>query len=83
MPFEVDTIPVLEPAIGPTDVTVELGSIVTVELSVTVEVMVASQSSSPYPQGTQVVLEVDDEDGAEPVADHPLVGQVSGVVVLG
>lgn len=76
-------IPVLEPAIGPTDVTVELGSIVTVELSVTVEVMVASQSSSPYPQGTQVVLEVGDEDGAEPVADHPLVGQVSGVVVLG
>lgn len=83
VPLEVDVIVVLEPPIGPTDVTVELGSIVIVELSVTVEVIVAPQSSSPYPQGTQVVFEVGDEEGAEPVADHPLVGQVSGVVVLG
>lgn len=83
VPLEVVTIPVLEPVIGPTDVTVELGLIVTVELRVVVEVMVTLQSSSPYPQGAQVVLEVGDEDGAEPVADHPLVGQVSGVVVLG
>lgn len=73
----------LEPVIGPTDVTVELGSIVTVELRVMVDVMAASQPSSPYPQGAHVVLEVGDEDGAEPVADHPDVGQVSGVVVLG
>lgn len=73
----------LEPPIGPIDVTVELGSIMTVELRVMVEVMVASQSSSPYPQGTHAVLEVGDEEGTEPVADHPLVGQVSGVVVLG
>lgn len=80
---EVDTAPVLEPVIGPTDVTVELGSIVIVELRVMVEVMVTSQSSSPYPQGAQVVLAVGDEEGAEPVADHPLVGQVSGVVVFG
>lgn len=80
---EVDTLSVLEPPIGPTDVTVELGSTVSVELRVMVEVMVTSQPSSPYPQGIQVVLEVGDEEGAEPVADHPLVGQVSGVVVLG
>lgn len=73
----------LEPAMGPTDVTVELGLIVTVELRVMVDVMVASQSSSPYPQGARVVLEVGDEEGAEPVADQPDVGQVSGVVVLG
>lgn len=72
----------LEPPIGPTDVTVELGSMVMVELRVMVEVIVPSQSS-PYPQGTDVVFEVGDEEGAEPVADHPLVGQVSGVVVLG
>lgn len=83
MPLVVDTASVLEPPIGPTDVTVELGSIVIVELMVTVAVIVPSQSSSPYPQGTNVVLEVGDEEGAEPVADHPLVGQVSGVVVLG
>lgn len=80
---EVDPLSVLEPVIGPTDVTVELGSTVSVELRVMVEVMVTSQPSSPYPQGTHVVLDVGDEEGAEPVADQPLVGQVSGVVVLG
>ena len=78
-----DTASVLEPPIGPTDVTVELGSIVIVELMVMVEVIVPSQSSSPYAQGTTVVLDVGDEEDAEPVADHPLVGQVNGVVVLG
>lgn len=78
-----DTASVLEPPIGPTDVTVELGSIVTVELRVMVDVMVVSQPSSPYPQGAHVVLEEGDEEDAEPVADHPVVGQVSGVVVFG
>lgn len=83
MTVEVDTDPVLETPMGPTDVTVELGLIVTVELRVVVDVMVASQPSSPYPHGAHVVFEVGDEEGAEPVADHPVVGQVSGVVVLG
>lgn len=83
MLVEVDTLSVLEPPIGPTDVTVELGLIVIVELSVRVEVMVEEHSSPPYPHEALVVLEVGEGEGAEPVADHPLVGHVRGVVVLG
>lgn len=75
-PFEVLT--------GLTEVTVLFGAAGMAELRVRTEVTVELHSlPRPPHSGLEVVLEVGEGEDTEPVADHPVVGHVKGVVVLG
>lgn len=76
VPFEVFT--------GPAEVTVLFGATEVAEPRVRTEVAVELHSSPRLPQsGLEVLLEVGEDEDTGPVADHPVVGHVKSVVVLG
>lgn len=75
-PFEVFT--------GPAEVTVLFGATEVAEPRVRTEVAVELHLSPRPPQsGLEVLLELGEDEDTGPVADHPVVGHVKSVVVLG